>query len=172
MTMVGLGDMSSFGRRLAGCEQLPTGLQGRMLQALNNGEDAAVEFFNKHIEEVKLVVPSERLLIFDVRQGWEPLCKFLDVPVPDQPFPKINDANELKLIFNSTRVVAWVTILAVPVLVGLGMYYLPTIYLPVLIIFIFGLFWGAGWTVSKLTNDYSKKAKKDNNRNLLDRKGQ
>jgi len=120
MTMVGLGEMRNFVQRLAGSEQLPTGLHGRMLLALNNGEDAAMEFFNKHIDEVKLRVPSEKLLIFDVRQGWEPLCQFLDVPVPDQPFPKINDANEVRLLFNSTRVVAWVTILAVPVLIPLA----------------------------------------------------
>jgi len=172
MTMVGLGDMSNFGQRLAGLGQLPTGLHGRMLQALNNGEDAAVEFFNKHIDEVKLEVPPEKLLIFDVRQGWEPLCQFLDVPVPDKLFPKINDANELRFLFNSTRLVAWVTILAVPVLVGCGMYFLPTTYLPVLVIFIFGLFWGAGWAVSKMTKDYTEKAKKDYNQNWLDRKGQ
>ncbi|QTA87819.1 sulfotransferase family protein [Desulfonema magnum] len=51
----------------------------------------AIEVFAKHIEEVKRKVPADRLLIFDVKDGWEPLCRFLDVPVPDTPFPRVND---------------------------------------------------------------------------------
>jgi hypothetical protein len=48
----------------------------------------ATEIFKNHIEEVKRVVPSERLLIFEARQGWGPLCSFLNVPVPaDKPYP-------------------------------------------------------------------------------------
>jgi hypothetical protein len=41
--------------------------------------------------EVQAVVPPEKLLVYDVRQGWEPLCAFLGVPVPSVPFPHIND---------------------------------------------------------------------------------
>lgn len=48
----------------------------------------ATEIFKNHIEEVKRVVPSERLLIFEARHGWEPLCSFLNVQVPaDKPYP-------------------------------------------------------------------------------------
>jgi hypothetical protein len=48
----------------------------------------AINVFNNHIEEVNRVVPPERLLIFEARQGWEPLCSFLNVPVPvGQPYP-------------------------------------------------------------------------------------
>ena len=51
----------------------------------------AVEVFKNHIEEVKRSVPKERLLIFEARQGWEPLCSFLNVPVPiDKPYPHKN----------------------------------------------------------------------------------
>lgn len=46
----------------------------------------AIAVFNNHIEQVKQTVPPDRLLAFDARQGWEPLCAFLDVPVPaDKP---------------------------------------------------------------------------------------
>jgi hypothetical protein len=41
---------------------------------------------------VKAHVSGERLLVFDVAVGWSPLCEFLDVPVPAEPFPRINDA--------------------------------------------------------------------------------
>jgi hypothetical protein len=51
----------------------------------------AIEVFKNHIEEVKHVVPRERLLIFEAKHGWEPLCSFLNVPVPvDKPYPHKN----------------------------------------------------------------------------------
>lgn len=51
----------------------------------------AIEVFKNHIEEVKRVVPQERLLIFESRHGWEPLCSFLHVPVPvNTPYPHKN----------------------------------------------------------------------------------
>jgi hypothetical protein len=52
----------------------------------------ALNAFHRHTEEVKRNVPPDRLLIFDVAQGWGPLREFLDVPVPnDRPFPHLND---------------------------------------------------------------------------------
>jgi Sulfotransferase domain len=44
-----------------------------------------------HNDEVKRVVPAERLLVWQVTDGWEPLCEFLDVPVPAGPLPHEND---------------------------------------------------------------------------------
>ena len=51
----------------------------------------AVAKFREHNEEVKRTVPADRLLIYEVREGWEPLCEFLGVPVPNTPFPRSND---------------------------------------------------------------------------------
>ena len=51
----------------------------------------AIEVYNKHVEEVKRVIPREQLLLFDVASGWEPLCQFLGDPVPEVPFPRLND---------------------------------------------------------------------------------
>jgi hypothetical protein len=39
-------------------------------------------------------IPTERLLVFDVAEGWAPLCRFLDVPVPDTPFPRMNSTEQ------------------------------------------------------------------------------
>jgi hypothetical protein len=50
-----------------------------------------IEAFNAHNEEVKRVVPESQLLVWEVSDGWEPLCEFLGVPVPDQPLPHAND---------------------------------------------------------------------------------
>lgn len=41
--------------------------------------------------EVERNVPAERLLVWPASDGWEPLCEFLEVPVPDMPFPHLND---------------------------------------------------------------------------------
>ena len=48
----------------------------------------------RHNREVEEVVPSERVLVWDVKEGWERLCEFLGVPVPQQPFPHVNDRTE------------------------------------------------------------------------------
>ena len=50
--------------------------------------------FQKRIEDVKQAIPAERLLIFDVSEGWAPLCKFLNLPVPDGEFPRSNSKSE------------------------------------------------------------------------------
>jgi hypothetical protein len=47
-------------------------------------------------EEVKQAVPADRLLVWSVADGWEPLCEFLELPVPDTPFPHLNDTEEFK----------------------------------------------------------------------------
>lgn len=51
----------------------------------------AIKVFNEHNEAVRREIPAERLLVFEARDGWEPLCAFLGVPVPDEPFPHAND---------------------------------------------------------------------------------
>lgn len=51
----------------------------------------AIKVFNEHNEAVRQAIPAHRLLVFEVSQGWGPLCGFLGVPVPDEPFPRSND---------------------------------------------------------------------------------
>jgi hypothetical protein len=60
----------------------------------NVSKENAIRVFNQHNALVQESVPPERLLIFDVKQGWEPLCAFLEVPVPDKPFPHKNIRDE------------------------------------------------------------------------------
>ncbi len=54
-------------------------------------KEHAISVFNQHNEEVKAYVPPEKLLVYQVKEGWGPLCTFLDVPMPDMPFPYLND---------------------------------------------------------------------------------
>jgi hypothetical protein len=52
--------------------------------------EPAIARFIQHNAEVKATIPPDRLLVFEVKDGWEPLCKFLGAPVPDEPFPHEN----------------------------------------------------------------------------------
>eukprot|EP00042_Codosiga_hollandica_P045488 m.463694 g.463694 ORF g.463694 m.463694 type:complete len:298 (-) comp57038_c0_seq8:161-1054(-) len=56
-----------------------------------NNKKLWVQAYHAHSELIKATMPADRLLVFDVRDGWAPLCAFLSVPVPDVPFPNQND---------------------------------------------------------------------------------
>jgi len=62
---------------------------------LIEGPSTSLEFmatsFERYCEEVKAYVPADRLLVWSASDGWEPLCEFLGVEVPDTPFPRVND---------------------------------------------------------------------------------
>lgn len=73
-------------------------------------EDHAREVFQSHNNEVVRRVPPERLLVYDVKRGWGPLCEFLGVEVPDEPFPHLNDATGMRRAVRALRVLS----LAVP----------------------------------------------------------
>jgi hypothetical protein len=54
---------------------------------------AAIRIFAEHNREVIATIPRQRLLVFDVAEGWQPLCAFLDVRIPvGEPFPHVNDS--------------------------------------------------------------------------------
>ena len=75
----------------------------------------AIEVFNQHNEEVRRRVPEEQLLVYEVKEGWEPLCEFLGVEEPDKPFPHLNDAAEMRRRILVLRAVS----VAVPVVLVL-----------------------------------------------------
>jgi hypothetical protein len=61
------------------------------------------QHFLDHTEQVKAAIPPERLLIYQAGQGWEPLCTFLGVPVPDVPYPSENSRAEFVARANAHR---------------------------------------------------------------------
>ncbi|OAL61915.1 hypothetical protein A7C99_6486 [Trichophyton rubrum] len=78
------------------------GIQGKRVEMLNllwgnlfhgdfrkNGK----EVWEQHYQMVRDLVPADNLLEFEAKDGWEPLCKFLGVPVPDVPYPRVNDTS-------------------------------------------------------------------------------
>lgn len=56
--------------------------------------DSAIAAYRRNNKAVRDQVPADRLLIFDVADGWQPLCDFLGVPVPDTAFPRSNPRDE------------------------------------------------------------------------------
>jgi hypothetical protein len=65
---------------------------GPVAFAPQNAEPAdLIAAMERHEQAVKETVPRERLLVWTVNDGWDPLCEFLAVPVPDEPLPHLND---------------------------------------------------------------------------------
>ncbi|HND31303.1 MAG TPA: sulfotransferase [Myxococcota bacterium] len=74
--------------------------------------------FEAHCAAVIRTIPAERLLVYEPGQGWGPLCEFLGVPVPDQPYPHVNDTASMgRMIRIGNAVLALLATLPV---VGLG----------------------------------------------------
>lgn len=61
-----------------------------------NDRNNVLAVYRENIAAVKKALPAERLLVFDVSQGWAPLCGFLGLPVPAIPFPRTNSTEEFR----------------------------------------------------------------------------
>jgi hypothetical protein len=69
--------------------------KGRGTFAAGHAEpDQLIDSMRLHSEEVKRVIAPERLLVWSLEEGWEPLCEFLELPVPSVPLPHTNDRTE------------------------------------------------------------------------------
>jgi hypothetical protein len=79
----------------------------------------AIEVFNRHNEEVRRGVPQDRLLVYEVKEGWGPLCEFLGVEEPGKPFPRLNDAVEMRRRIIGIRALS-VAVPAALALLGIG----------------------------------------------------
>ena len=109
--LVSLFAFGGFARTGAGEEIIWNGtFDGRF-----EDKTRAIEILERHNEEVKRRVPPDRLLVYEVREGWGPLCEFLGVPEPDEPFPHLNDAAEMRRGIRMLRALS----IAVPTFLGL-----------------------------------------------------
>lgn len=73
----------------------------------------------KHEEHLRSVVPEKKLFWYDVSQGWEPLCRILDVPIPDRPFPHNNSTKDAGKIYREiilAGIFSWIVVGGVTVL--------------------------------------------------------
>ena len=87
------------------------------------GRSAAIQFYNEWVEEVKRTVPKDRLLVYNVDEGWKPLCEFLNVPIPDCPFPYIDDTAELQKSQRNLKMISYLTTFSLPIVISLVLAY-------------------------------------------------
>jgi Sulfotransferase domain len=69
---------------------------GAMFEGEMRDRDHLISVYLRHNQEVRDTIAADRLLVYEVAQGWAPLCDFLDVPVPDTPMPKVNSTEEFQ----------------------------------------------------------------------------
>ncbi len=91
-----MNDMSDARKRIDPSWQAYMDLMARMWNSIGIAADSApgslAAAIERHNAEVIATVPSDRLLVWSVGEGWEPLCEFLEIPVPDAPFPRMNES--------------------------------------------------------------------------------
>lgn len=104
------------------------GMHGNLIRDRTFGgklDDAAhaKAVFERHNALVKATIPADRLLVFEAKQGWEPLCAFLGVPVPEGPYPNVNDTAEFKRRIGIMKALGWAPwILAGTAVAGIAAY--------------------------------------------------
>ena len=59
-------------------------------------KDAMIDAYERHNEAVRAAISPDRLLEWSPTDGWDPLCKFLGVPIPDEPFPRVNTTADFR----------------------------------------------------------------------------
>jgi len=69
--------------------------------------EAAITIFNQHIANVQKNISPERLLVHSAKEGWAPICGFLDKPIPDTPYPRVNEAKDIKRIVAILKMLRW-----------------------------------------------------------------
>ncbi|HEV2530490.1 sulfotransferase family protein [Phenylobacterium sp.] len=69
---------------------------GDLFDRRMHDKDKLISVFKAHNARVREVIPPERLLVYEVADGWAPLCEFLGAPVPDGPMPKVNSTEEFQ----------------------------------------------------------------------------
>ena len=78
----------------------------------------ALKIYRDHIKHVQATARRDQLLVFEARDGWAPLCSFLNVPVPENDFPHLNDAAQIRRGILAIRALGWLSLAGL--LGGLG----------------------------------------------------
>ena len=87
---------ASLSERDPGFARIIRAIAGRHFGGSLSDRDRLLQGFATHNERVRRSIPPERLLVFQVREGWTPLCRFLGLVVPEAPFPTANSTDEFR----------------------------------------------------------------------------
>ena len=97
--------------------------QKRLLEAINtivwqntfhgkaSDPDYAKQIFREHNQAVIKQVPADRLLVFEAQDGWEPLCRFLEVPIPEEEYPHLNDTAQMQKSIRLLKILRWLPLI-------------------------------------------------------------
>ncbi|KAI7019679.1 hypothetical protein KC355_g2975 [Hortaea werneckii] len=72
----------------------------------HQGTMTAKKAYEEYNSKIKAIVPRDKLLVFNVKEGWGPLCEFLDLQPPDTPFPRRNDT---EVFTSNTKILSELT---------------------------------------------------------------
>ncbi|MHC5002061.1 MAG: sulfotransferase family protein [Planctomycetota bacterium] len=75
----------------------------RLFDGRMDDREHMIACFERHCDEVAEGVPADRLLVFEAKDGWGPLCEFLGVPVPEGDFPRVNSKEETRKVMQELR---------------------------------------------------------------------
>lgn len=100
--------LTPFGRKFGNMSRKL--VWGRTLKGVMGSKAQAVARYEAYVEEVKAAVPPDRLLVFKATDGWGPLCRFLGVQEPVEPFPNLNDRAAIKKVIGNIIRGAYITL--------------------------------------------------------------
>jgi len=124
--LAGFGPLNNMIQNI--CRRDRNRLHQDLFDVMDEGLEPSIKYYNDWVEEVKRIVPADRLLVFSVKEGWEPVCKFLGKPIPDEPFPFVNDGNMMKQFFWKKKIMAWTLVFATPIILGASSYFAKTMF--------------------------------------------
>lgn len=75
----------------------------RLFDGRMDDKEHMIACFERHRRDVVDSVPADRLLVFEAKDGWGPLCTFLGVPIPNGDFPRVNSKEETRKVMQELR---------------------------------------------------------------------
>ena len=103
-------------------ERVPEGCEVSFRAAIEGGPEVAEKFFNDWEAEVRRSIPSDKLLVASAKEGWAPLCKFLQLPIPENPYPRVNDTASIQKMIRNIKIVNGIIFYVLPVSFAFGLY--------------------------------------------------
>ena len=90
-----------------------------LFDTIGHGKEESVRFYNNWVKHVKKTVPPNRLLVFEAKQGWEPLCQFLDLPTPEGKFPHVNNTRAHLQNLRRLKILSYLVVWGIPIIVAI-----------------------------------------------------
>jgi len=99
---------------------IPDGCKLSLHDAITEGQEAAEQFFLDWETDVIRSVPPENLLVHSAKEGWGPLCKFLNVPIPDNDYPRVNDTASIQKSVRNIKIANALIFYISPICAAIG----------------------------------------------------